>query len=123
MATIVTTNIGKAQAAKRLAGVTATAPQYIAIGTGVHTAAATDTALTTEIQRVGTNAPVTDTTTVTNDTFKVSQAFTFSGDVNVTEIGLLDAASAGNLIVSITDTAIPFHNGDSVTFTIKIAVA
>src|SRR5690242_9978021 len=104
-ATAVFTNAGAAIITNRViqAG---TAPKNIGWGTGTTAAAVGDTALQTEVapttsggRTVGTEARVT--TSVTNDTYQVTGTVTQNqtGPVAITEAGLFDAVSAGNLLI------------------------
>lgn len=121
------TNAGKAEAAALLAGVdTPTAFGYIAVGTGTTAAAVTDTTLETETASAGlsraasTNSRVT--TDVTNDTAQFLKSFTVTGTVAVTESGVLNAASTGDLLCRQVFSAINVVNGDTLQITWKIDV-
>jgi len=99
---------------------------YIAVGTGTTGAAAGDTTLETELaasglsRAQGTASRIT--TDVTNDTAQVTKTFTVTGTQAVTEAGLLDAASSGNLLARQTFSAVNVVNGDSLAVTWKIDV-
>lgn len=120
------TNVGHAAANARISGQGSYAAfANIAIGTGTVAAAATDTALGTEIATGGgargaaTASQVT--TTVTNDTTQLVKTFTFTSAFAVTEEGIFDnAASGGNLLARQTFAAINVASGDSLTITHKI---
>jgi hypothetical protein len=101
-----------------------TAAKNIGWGTGVTAAAVTDTALQTEVapttaggRTVGTESRVT--TTVTNDTNQVAGTVTQSaaGPVAITEAGLFDNVTAGNLLIHSVFAAINTLLGDSIAFT------
>lgn len=120
------TNVGKGIVAKRMIGATPAqaTPNYQAIGTGAtgaaRTAAAGDTALSTEVEsRVNTNAFTTVTTTQTNDTAQVIQTTTATTARSVDEAGLFDASSGGNMFISATFAVISLANGDSLQLTWK----
>ena len=122
--TIVLTDVGKAIAAGQIAGTVSAPPKYLAVGTGVHTAAASDTALTTPAgSRVGTNAPSLVTTTVTNDTVQIQQTYTAAADVALTELGAFDAATSGNMFISATFDPINLYTGDSIQLTVQAKFA
>lgn len=117
------TNAGAAIVTNRIiqAG---TAPKYIAVGTGTTAAAVTDTALVTEVSGTAGAGRVTGTearatTTVTNDTYQVTGtwAATAAGPTAITEEGLLDATSSGNLLMRCVFSAINVSAGDSIAFT------
>lgn len=101
-----------------------TAPKNIGWGTGTTAAAVGDTALGTEVapttaggRTVGTESRVT--TTVTNDTYQVvgTVTATLAGPTAITEAGLFDAVSAGNLLIRSVFSALNVSSGDSITFT------
>jgi len=118
-------NAGKAAVAGLiLADVTETAFDYIAIGTGTVAPAATDTALGTETHReAGTGSLVT--TAVTNDTAQLVATFTgYTGTEAVTEVGMFNAATGGDMLMRRTFAALnmDWDAGDSLEITIQIQV-
>lgn len=120
------TTAGKGLIAGRLNGSGgASAATYIAVGTGTTAAAAADTALGTETttsglgRAVGTASLVT--TTTTNDTAQVTNTFSVTGTVAVTESGVLNASSSGTLLCRQTFSAINVASGDSLDITWKIS--
>lgn len=119
---------GKALAAGLLNSALATPAKYIAIGTGTTAAAAGDTALQTEITTGGGARALATTldrvtTTVTNDTARAILTFSFTSSFAVTEAGLLDATSGGNLLCRQVFSAVNVVNGDSLQITWKIQVS
>ena len=97
------TTTGKAGLASRINGDGSEAVfTYIALGTGTTAANIADTTLETEISTSGGSRAIGAasrvTTTVTNDTARVSKTFTFTGSLAITEAGLLNAASVGVLV-------------------------
>lgn len=91
-------NAGLTKAAKFFAGTDTPAVDYIAIGTGTDAAANGDTALQTEVARAQ-GSKSTVTTTVTDDTYQVQVTFAAgTGTGAITEAGLLDAVSSGDLL-------------------------
>jgi len=123
MATVFT-DAGKAVTTSRLKG-SGTEPNYVGWGTGAGTAAAADTALFTEASEARVAGTSTQqTTTVTNDTYQVVGTLTCAGTgKTITNAGLLDASTAGNLFVHGDFTGIALLVGDGIQFTIKIAYA
>ena len=108
-----------------------TEPLNVGWGTGAGTTAKTDTTLFTEAL-VTLAAGSTDhtagtstrqTTTVANDTYQVIATRTATGAGTVTNAGLWDAASAGNLFLKGDFTGIGLASGDSIQFTIKAIFA
>ena len=105
-----------------------TEPLNIGWGTGAGTTVRTDTTLFTEKlvdlttsagtdHTVGTSSRVT--TTTANDTYQVVATRTATGAGTVTNAGLFDAASGGNLFLKGDFTGIGLASGDSIQFTIK----
>ena len=117
MATLLV-NTGKAVVTSRIKG-SGTEPSYTAWGTGAGTTAATDTTLFTETgTRVsGTQSQVT--TSVTNDTYQVVGTQTAGGALAITNAGLFDASTSGNLFVKGDFSTINLSTGDSIQFTFK----
>ena len=129
------TNVGKAIAARRLYGTADAVTWAIGMGTGTTAAAATDTALETEIKADGTaasgvhavpTASVTFsnvTTTVTNDTMQAVGTVSYTATLAVTESGMLNADTNGSLLCRQTFSAVNVVSGDSIQFTWKIKAA
>jgi len=118
MATLLV-NTGKAIITNYLNGGAATQPKYVAWGTGAGTTAATDTTLFTEVlPRVsGTTSQVT--TSTTNDTYQVVGTQTAGTTETITNAGLFDASTSGNLFIKGDFTGVPLSSGDSIQFTFK----
>lgn len=112
-------NTGKAITTNRLKGA-GTEPNFVGIGTGAGTAAITDTTLFTEVETrvAGTSTQVT--TTTTNDSYNVVGTITATGARAVTNAGLLDALTVGNLFVKGDFTVINLAIADSIQITAKI---
>lgn len=117
MATLLV-NAGKAIVTNRIKG-SGTEPVYVAYGTGAGTTAAADTTLFTETgTRVsGTSSQVT--TSVTNDTYQVVGTQTAGSTLAITNAGLFDASTVGNLFVKGDFSTINLSSGDSIQFTFK----
>ena len=125
MATVVT-NSGKGIVTNRIKG-SGTEPVNVGWGTGAGTTARTDTTLFTEalvtLAAGGTDhtagTSTQQTTNSTNDTYQVVATRTATGAGTVTNAGLFDAASGGNLFLKGDFTGIGLASGDSIQFTIK----
>lgn len=93
------TNAGLAILAARLKG-TGNEPVYFAWGTGAGVAAVGDTALFTEASesRVAMVSSL-ETVSVLNDSYKLTGAMTADGTKTITNWGIFDAASEGNLLL------------------------
>ena len=118
MATVLT-NRGKEIIVDRIMG-SGTEPKFVAWGTGAGTAAATDTTLFTESAEArvtGTSSKVT--TTTTNDTYQVVGTMTASAGRTITNAGLFDASTVGNLFIKTDFTGVVLATNDSITFTFK----
>jgi hypothetical protein len=118
MATLLV-NTGKAIVTNYLAGGAATQPKYVAWGTGAGTTSATDTTLFSETGSRTTGTATQQTTSTTNDTYQVIGTLTASGTVTITNAGLFDANTSGNLFVKGDFTGIGLTSGDSIQFTFK----
>jgi len=99
-----------------------TAPKNIGWGTGATGAAVGDSALQTEAapttgggRTVGTEARTT--ITQTNDNYQVTGTVTAGSSLAITEAGLFDAVSAGNMLIRGTFAAVNVVSGDSIAFT------
>ena len=103
-----------------------TAPKNIGWGTGTNAASTADTALQTEAapttsggRTVGTESRVT--TVDSSDTYQVAGTVTAGGVLAITEAGLFDAVSAGNMLIRSVFSAVALISGDSIAFTVKLA--
>lgn len=97
-----------------------TEPNFVGWGTGAGTTAITDTTLFTEAaetRATGTSTRVT--TTATNDTYQVVGTLTSLSAQTITNAGLFDAVSSGNLFLKGDFGGIALAIGDSVQFTIQ----
>lgn len=118
---VVFTNAGAAIITNRIiqAG---TAPKNIGWGTGTNAAAVTDTALQTEAapttsggRTVGTESRTTVTNT--NDNYADTGTVTAGSTLAITEAGLFDAVTSGNLLTRAVFSAVNVVSGDSIVFT------
>lgn len=108
-------------------GTYTTSPKFIAMGVGAtaaaRTAAAADTALSTEVETRTSGTESTVTTTQTGDTYQVVGTVAATAARVVDEAGLFDASTAGNMGTSATFPVVNLANGDSLQFTWKISVS
>ena len=120
MATLLV-NTGKAVVTNRIKnGATgATEPSYVAWGTGTGTTAAADTTLFTETGTRTSGTSTQQTTSVTNDTYQVIGTMTAGGTLAITNAGLFDASTSGNLFVKGDFSTVNLNSGDSIQFTFK----
>lgn len=122
-------NAGRAIITNRLRGA-GTEPLNIGWGTGAGTAVVGDTTLFTErdvdlasaagSRTAGTSSQ--QTTSVTNDTYRVTGTRTATGAGTVTNAGLFDnvTIASGNLFVKGDFTGIGLSSGDAIAFTFNL---
>ena len=119
------TNSGMAEVAALIGSDTsgdATAFDYIAIGTGTGAPSASDTTLESEQQRAAATGTRTNTD-VTNDTLQlVKDAFSFSGNYAITEVGVFNNSSGGTMLSRSTFNAVNVTSNDTLKVTVKIQV-
>jgi len=119
MATTVKTNVGTVQMIAKINSALTT--PYIGWGTGAGTAGVTDTTLFTETTAERTSSTQTIvTTTLTGDTLQNFATLTSVSGETITNAGLFDASSGGNLWVKGSFTSVVLNSGDSMAFTINI---
>lgn len=114
-------NAGKAIVTNRIKGA-GTEPLFVAWGTGAGTAAITDTTLFTESAEARTSGASTQqTTTTTSDTYQVIGTIVATATRAITNAGLFDASTVGNLFVKGDFSVINLLVNDSIQFTIKLS--
>ncbi|MEM3845137.1 MAG: hypothetical protein QXU98_05490 [Candidatus Parvarchaeota archaeon] len=112
-------NVGIAKIAGLVAGTATGGFDYMATGTGTAAAAATNTALETEVLRVSTTNSLV-TTSVTNDTSQFVATFNYTATYAITEAGIFDASSGGNLLSRQVFAPVNVVSGDSIQITWKV---
>ena len=117
----VITNVGLACIIRLVfAGLTEDKFGYLAIGSGTTSEAVTDTALEAEIIRKSASVSQV-TTSVSGDTAKLEATFSsadgLSGTMNVSETGIFNASSGGDLLARKVFSAVPvdWDAGDTLT--------
>lgn len=123
----VITTAGLAIVAGRIKG-TGTEPLYIAWGTGTTEPTAADTTLETEDTTGGYArvAGVSSIVTVseTDDTYQVSGSITAAAALSITEWGLFDASSSGNMLYrEVSNPGFDLEIGGILNFVIKFQIA
>ena len=100
----------------------ASAVKYVGWGTGVAAYAAADAALGTPAAEARANGTQTQQTTDhTNDTYQVVGTIACaSAGKAITEAGIFDASSNGNMYCRAAFSALNLDVGDSIQFTFKI---
>ena len=122
-------NAGRAITTNLVSGVGGTLPRYLGWGTGSGTALVTDTTLFTEdsggspayARVLTTNTRIT--TTVANDTIQFAGVLTANASKTITNVGVFDAVSAGNLFVKGDFTGQLLASGDSMHITLRTPFA
>lgn len=119
------TNSGKRTAADRMQTTPTRNPlKFIGIGTGAtaaaRTAAAADTALSTEVETRATGTESTVTTTATGDTYQTVGTITATAGRAIDEAATFDASSAGNMGISATMNVINLVTNDQLQLTMKV---
>lgn len=99
-----------------------TEPNFVAWGTGAGTTAVGDTTLFTEASEARVAGTSTQqTVNTTNDTYQVVGTLTVAGSgKTITNAGLFDAASGGNLYMKGDFTGIALDVGESIQFTMRV---
>lgn len=112
------TDLGRALSANLLIG-TDTAPSHIALGTGTTEAAEADDVMEAEVYR---EAAVRSRVTMqkTDDGSQYQYTFNIDAAYDISEAGLLNAASGGVLICHRVFTAVPVMNGDTLKGTWRL---
>ncbi len=116
------TNVGRGITTNRVKNgdTGATEPSYLGWGTGATAAAATSTTLSTESGSRSAGTSTQQTTTETNDTYQVIQTLTSAAGETITNAGLFDASSGGNLYMIGDFTGVVLAASDSIQFTMKV---
>jgi len=120
------TNAGITEIVKLVAGEAADAFSHIAIGTNSDASAEANTTLGAEISTNGgsrdTSTVSAETTNTTGDTLQLISGWNFSGVLSITESGVFNDGSAGDMLCRQTFTALPVDDGDSLTITWKVTL-
>lgn len=118
---VVFVDAGEAQTVLRLQ-TSAGAPTYfVAYGTGGTAFTKTSTTLSTEAADArGAGTATVQTTTSTGDTLRVVGTQTAGGARSITNGGLLDASSTGNLYIGSDALSITLASGDSLQQTFNL---
>lgn len=118
MATITTVGLGAI--AKMIAGVTPPDPfTYLATGSGSTVESEDDTALATENTLYGAERAAAVCEYIGANTIRWSRLIEFSGDVTIQEIGIFNAAAAGDMIIRVLlAAAVAFVSSDQVEISI-----
>lgn len=106
---------------------TVNSPRYVAMGVGAtgagRTAAAADTALSSEVETRSAGVETQTTTTETGDTYQCVGVVTATAARSVDEAGLFNDPTAGTMFLSATFTIIPLSINDSLQLTCKCKIS
>lgn len=121
------TSAGKALLASLCGDASANPFTYIAVGTSSTAVSVGQTALIAEtttngLQRASGTVDRT-TTTVTNDTYRITKTFTATGTVAVEEVGIFNASSSGTMLSRALTTTKTILNGEQLIVTYTLAFA
>jgi hypothetical protein len=98
-----------------------TEPSFAAWGTGAGTTAVTDSTLFTEAPEARTSGTSTrEITTVANDTYQVVGLITATAPRTITNAGLFDASSAGNMLMKGDFAGVVLGTTDAIQFTMQV---
>lgn len=116
------TNAGLALIARRLGGIAVDPITHMAIGTGTPTATTLGAEITTGGGARAAVTPASTTTTITNDTIRAINTYTFTATFAITEEGLFNALSGGTMAASRSFSVINVTSGDSLQITHDIVM-
>lgn len=119
MATVLT-NTGEQTVCDFLSGVTAVAPDYIAWGTGAGTATKADTTLFTEAAEARVQGTKSTQGTLASAVYQVVGTMTSASGQTITNAGIFNASTSGNLFIKGDFTGIVLANGDKIEFTFTL---
>jgi hypothetical protein len=98
-------------------------PRFVGWGTGAGTAAVGDTTLFTESSDPASRATATlsgVTTTVTGDTFQAVGTLTSSTTQTITNAGLFDTVTTGDMVMKGDHAGVPLLANDAIQYTFKL---
>jgi hypothetical protein len=112
---------GKDFVASRMKDTTDSAMSHMAIGTGSTAAAASDSALGSELS--GSRTALTSTTVTDNDIVYVATFGAGTGTGAVTEAGIFNASSGGTMLCRTVFSVVNKGSADSMTITWTVTVS
>jgi hypothetical protein len=116
-------DVGKQWVVDKMDDSSATSMNRVGWGTGAGTTAENDTTLFTEAGESRATGTISQQlTTIAGDTYQVIGTLTSTSTKTITNAGLFDAATSGNLLIKGDFTGIPLLANDSIEFTFKLQV-
>jgi len=86
---------------------------YLAIGTGTTAPNATDTSMVAETYRVASTGSQ-ETDSVTDDTAQLTTSVSITSSGDITEVGMFNSSSTGDMMARTTFSAVSTSDGDTV---------
>lgn len=121
MSTGIVTNVGLASVIAAW-NAHASRPLYLQAGTGSgQGGAATGLAAAYQVREVG--AVSLDTVNTANDTYRLEAVVVAAADASITEVGLFDAATGGNMLVYGDFNSISLVAGDAIEFRVNVTAS
>lgn len=117
----VVVNSGKDFVASRMKDSTSSVMSHMAIGTGTTSAIVSNTTLEDELS--GSRTALTSTTVSSNDVIYVATFSAGTGTGAVTETGIFDASSGGNMLCRTVFAVVNKAASDSMTITWTVTVS
>lgn len=99
--------------------VTADTLKYLDWGTGSGQGVGDNALATASAESRTSGTASAQTTNTTNDTYQVSGSIVATGTRAITEVGVFDASTSGNMGIYGDFTVINLASGDSITFTVQ----
>lgn len=122
--TSVVTNLGRSCLVNRAGGSNGSfgaPPFFVNVGTGAGVATNAQTSLYSEVGTARLAATGSRlTTTVTNDTGVWSATYTATGTITLTNAGVFDAATAGNLLAALSFDAVTLQASEQLTLAFQV---
>ena len=117
----VVTNVGVDIVTERMRAGGIAEPKFVAWGTGAGTAAVAGTTLFTESAEARTDGTSSQqTTSTTDDTYRVVGTITATATRAITNAGLFTASAAGSMLCKSDFATINLLTNDSITFTFNV---
>jgi hypothetical protein len=119
MATVLT-NVGEQFICDKLNDTVATAPEWVAWGTGAGTAAKGDTTLFTEASEARVQGTMSTTGSGSTAKFQVVATITADGTKTITNAGAFTASTSGTLVIKGDHTGVAVDASDQIQYTITL---
>lgn len=111
----IVTNVGISSIARLLIGLQTSPFVYVAVGSGTTPPRPDDTSLESEVARV-LGTPTIESKYLQNDTSVVTAYFTFTSQITLSESGLFDSSTGGNMLCRAVFRSITVQPNETVWF-------